>query len=106
MLDGQENHHADGSRLNHRAESLIVVNVGPLGEVAKNPTSLVPFQGAIGVKLVIEDSFVGDDIGANRMRVKIPSVLGDQSIIFFFYGTTPGRVGEGGADGSGHRREQ
>jgi hypothetical protein len=72
----------------------------------KNPTSLVPFQGAIGVKLVIEDSFAGDDIGANRMRDKIPSVIGDQSIIFFFHGTTPERVGEGGADGSGHRRER
>jgi hypothetical protein len=39
---------------------------------------------------VLEDPFTIDDVGANRMREKIPSVVGDQSIIFFFYGTTLG----------------
>jgi hypothetical protein len=68
--------------------------------------SLVPFQGAIGVELVLEDSFADDDVGANRMRDKIPSIIGDQSIIIFFHGTTPGRVGKGDADGNGHRRER
>jgi hypothetical protein len=33
----------DGGRLDDQAESLIVVDAGPLGEAAKNPTSLVPF---------------------------------------------------------------
>jgi hypothetical protein len=51
---------------------------------------------------VLEDSFAGDDVGANRTRDKIPSIVGNQSIIFFLHGTTPGRVGEGGADGGGH----
>jgi hypothetical protein len=51
---------------------------------------------------VLEDPFTGDDIGANRMRDKISSIVDDRSIIFFLYGTTPGRVGEGGADGGGH----
>jgi hypothetical protein len=102
---GQGEHRADGGRLGHRVEGLIVVNAGPLGEAAKNPASLVPFQGAVGVELVLEDPFVGDDVGANRTRDKLPSIVGDQSIIFFFHGTAPGRVSEGGADGGGHRRE-
>jgi hypothetical protein len=72
----------------------------------KNPTSLVPFQGDVGVELMLEDLFAGDDIGANRTRDKILSVFGDQSIIFFYYGTTPGRVGEGDANGGGHWRER
>jgi hypothetical protein len=50
---------------------------------------------------VLEVLFASDDVGVNRMRDKIPSVVGDQSIIFFFHGTVPGRVGEGGADGGG-----
>jgi hypothetical protein len=88
----------NGGRLDNWAESLIVVDVGPLGETVKNPTSLVSSQGAVGVELVLEDLFAGDDVGANRMRDKIPSVVGDQSIIFFLHGTTLGRVGEGGID--------
>jgi hypothetical protein len=64
--------------------------------------NLVPFQGAVRVELVLEDSFAGDNVGANRTRDKIPSIVGNQSIIFFLHGTTPGRVGEGSADGGGH----
>jgi hypothetical protein len=66
--------------------------------------SLVPFQGAVRVELVLEDSFAGDDVGANRMRNKIPSVIGGQSIIFFFHGTTSGWVNEGSTDRGGHWR--
>jgi hypothetical protein len=61
--------------------------------------SLVPFQGAVKVELMLEDPFICDDVGANRTRDKISSVIGDQSIIFFLYGTTPRWVG---ADGGGH----
>jgi hypothetical protein len=39
---------------------------------------------------VLEYPFAGDNVGANRMRDKILSVVDDQSIIFFFHGTTPG----------------
>jgi hypothetical protein len=103
--DGLGEHCADGGRLNHQAEGLIVVDIGLLGEAAKNPASLVPFQDAIGVKLVLEDPFVGDNIGVNMTREKLPSVVGDQSIIFFFHGTTLGWVGKGDANGGGHRRK-
>jgi hypothetical protein len=72
----------------------------------KDPTSLVPLQGAFGVELVLENLFTGDDIEANRTRDKISRFVGDQSIIFFLLGAAPGRVDEGGANGGGHRREQ
>jgi hypothetical protein len=49
-----------------------------LGEAAKDLTSLVLLQGAIGVELVLEDPFAGDNVGSNRMRGKISSVVGDQ----------------------------
>jgi hypothetical protein len=77
-----------------------------LGEATKNPMSLIPFYGAVRVELVFEDPFAGDNIGANTTRDKILSVVGDQSIIFFFHDMTPGWVGEGGVDGDGHRRER
>jgi hypothetical protein len=47
----------DGGRLDNWAESLIVVNTGPLGEAVKNSMSLVPLQGAVRVELVLEDLF-------------------------------------------------
>jgi hypothetical protein len=106
MGDDWQKHHVDGGRLDHWAEGLIVVDTGPLGEVVKDLMSLVPLQGAIRVELMFEDPFAGDDIRANRMRDDIPSVVGDESIIFFLHGTTPGWVDEGNADGGGHQRER
>jgi hypothetical protein len=106
MGDGQRKHRANGNRFDNRAEGLIVIDVGPLGEVAKDPTSLVSFQGAVRVELVLQDPFAGGDVGVNRTRDKIPNVVGDQSVIFFLHGTTPGQVAEGDADGGGHRRER
>jgi hypothetical protein len=41
--DGQGKYCADGGRLDNQAECLIVVDARPLGEAAKNPTSLVLF---------------------------------------------------------------
>jgi hypothetical protein len=66
--------------------------------------SLVLFQGDIGVELVLKEPFGGDDVGANMTRDKIPSVIGDQRIIFFFHGMVLGQVGDVGADRGGHRR--
>jgi hypothetical protein len=54
---------------------------------------------------VLEDPFAGDDVGANMMRYKISSAVGDQNIIFFLRGTARGQVGEGGVDRGGHWRE-
>jgi hypothetical protein len=62
-------------------------------------------EGAIRVERVLEGPFTSDDVGANMTRNKISSVVCDQSIIFFFHGTTLGRVGKGDMDGGGHRRE-
>jgi hypothetical protein len=101
--DGQGEHGADSGRLDHRAEGLIVVDAGSLGEATKGPASLVLLQGTIGVKLVLENPFVSDDIGANGARDKILGVVGDQGSKLFFHGTAPVRIDEGGTDGGGHR---
>jgi hypothetical protein len=42
VRDGQGEHSADHGRLDHRAEGLIVVEAGSLGEVTKDQASLVP----------------------------------------------------------------
>jgi hypothetical protein len=79
-------HGANHGRLDHRAEILIVVDDGLLGEVTKDPASLVPFQRAVEVELVLENPFAGDDVGANRTRNKVPCVVGDQGSKLFFHG--------------------
>jgi hypothetical protein len=68
----------------------------------KNPESLVPFQGAVEIKLVLKNPLVGDDIGAHGARDKIPGVISDQGSKFFFHGTTPIWINNGGVDGGGH----
>jgi hypothetical protein len=71
----------------------------------KDTTKLIPFQRAIRFECVLEDPFVGDDIGTNKARDKIPDVVGDQGSKFFFHGAVLVRIDEGGADGGGHRRQ-
>jgi hypothetical protein len=94
---------ADRGQLDHRAEGLIVVDAGSLGEATKNPASLVSFRGAVGIELVLENPLADDDVGANGVRDKIPGVVGDQGNKFFFHGAAPIWIDEGGADGGGHR---
>jgi hypothetical protein len=63
--------------------------------------SLVPLQRTIGVELVLENPFVGDDVGANGARDKIPGVVGDQGNKLFFHGATSVHIDEGSTDGGG-----
>jgi hypothetical protein len=52
---------------------------------------------------VLENSFVGDDVGTNEARDKILSVVGDQGSKLFLHGTTPIWIDEGDANGGGHQ---
>jgi hypothetical protein len=63
--DGEGEHGVDRGRLDHRAEGLIVVNAGSLGEATMDSANLVPLQRAVRVELVLKNSFTGDDVGAN-----------------------------------------
>jgi hypothetical protein len=73
-----------------------------LGEATKDSACLVPFQRAIGVELVLEDPFTGDNVGANRARDKISSIVGDQGSKLFFDGAMSVRINKGGVDRAGH----
>jgi hypothetical protein len=103
--DGQVEHGVDRGRLDHRDKGLIVVDAGSLGEVVKDPASLVPFQRAIRVELVLENPFASDDVGANMVREKIPGVFGNQGSKFFFHGVLLVWIDEGDVDGGGHRQQ-
>jgi hypothetical protein len=59
----QSRNSLDGTRLDHRAEGLIIALPSTLGEAPQDPTSLVPIQGAIRRQLVLEDIFPSDHIG-------------------------------------------
>jgi hypothetical protein len=104
MGEGQEEHDADQGQFDHRAEGLIIVDARSLGEAAKNPVSLVPFQRVVGIKPVLENPLVSDDVGANRARDKIPGVVDDQGSELFFHGAAPIQIDEGNMDRGGHRR--
>jgi hypothetical protein len=68
-----------------------------------NPTSLAPVQGTVTIELVLENPLVGDDIGANGARDKIPGVVGDQGSKLILHGAAPVRIDKGGAEGGGYR---
>jgi hypothetical protein len=100
--DDRGEHGANYGRLDHRAKGLIVVDTVSLGEAVRNPVSLVPFQGATGIKLVLKNALAGDDIGANGAKDKILGIVGHQGSKLFFHGMAPIRIDEGSVDG-GHR---
>jgi hypothetical protein len=77
----------DGGRLDNRAESLIIVDAGSLGEATKNPVSLVPSELNLCLKIHLPVMTLEP---TGRRTDKNPSVVGDQSIIFFLHGTVPG----------------
>jgi hypothetical protein len=66
MGDNSGEYRAHGGRFHNWAESLIVVDSGALSEPSKDSTSLVAIEGPVSAKLVREDPFAGDDIGALR----------------------------------------
>jgi hypothetical protein len=66
MGDSSGEHRAHDGRFHNRAESLIVVDSGTLSETPKDPASLVAIKGSVSAKLVREDPFAGDDVGALR----------------------------------------
>jgi hypothetical protein len=52
--------------------------------------SLIPVQRAIGLKLVLEDPLVGDDIAPRRPRNQVPRVVGLQGLILLHSTTLVG----------------
>jgi hypothetical protein len=92
----------DCDRLDHRTEGLIVIDARSLGEAAKDPVSLVPFQRVVRVELVLENPFVDDGVGANGARDKISGVVGDQGNKFFFHDAVSVQIDEGSVDGGAY----
>ena len=101
----QEEHRADSSGLHHRTERLSEVNTRPLGKATKNPACLVPLKGAIELKLVLENPLASDDVGLRRSRHEVPSVILQESTVFFFHSRSPIGVSESATKGLGHCRE-
>jgi hypothetical protein len=93
----------DHGRLDNWTEGLIIVDVGSLGKVVKYPMSLVSFQRAVGVELVLKNPFVGDDARANGVMDKTTVVVGDQGSKFFFHDAVIVWIDESITDGGGHR---
>jgi hypothetical protein len=99
MGDSSGEHRAHGGRFHKWVESLIVVNSGALSENPKGPTSLVAIKGPVSTKLVREDPFTGDDVGALRYWNKVPGPITHQGPVLILHSRAPIAIGEGSADG-------
>ena len=61
--ESQGEHRANSSKLHHGTKYLIKVHTRPLGKATENPARLVPLEGAIRLKLMLEDPLASDDVG-------------------------------------------
>jgi hypothetical protein len=103
MGDSSGEHRAHGGQFHNRAESLIVVDSGALSETPKDPASLVAIEGPVSAKLVREDPFAGDDVGALRSWNKVPCPITHQGLVLILHSHAPIGIGEGSADGERDR---
>jgi hypothetical protein len=55
----------NGGELDNKTKGLVVVHSGALSETPKDPTILVPIQGAVRLEFVAKDPLDGDHISAN-----------------------------------------
>lgn len=93
-------------KADHRADSLVEVNVGPLCEAAQNPTSFIPLQSPISLKLVFEDPLAKDHISPMWAWDKVSSVVLQEGSVFLLHSGPPIRIGKGTTKGLVHRRER
>jgi hypothetical protein len=66
---------------------------------------LVPLEGAIGLKFVLEDPLPNDNIGPGRTGHQIPGVVLQESTVFF-HSRSPIGVSKSATEGLRHRRER
>jgi hypothetical protein len=101
--EGKGEDDANSGELDDGVEGLIVVHSGALGEAPKDPVGLVAVEGAIRSHLVAKEPLASDHIGAGWMWHQVLGVVGQQGRVLLFHGSTPVRVGEGGANRAGDR---
>jgi hypothetical protein len=94
--EGEGKDGANGGELDDRAEGLVIVHSGALGEAPKDPAGLVAVEGAVRGQLVAKEPLVGDHIGARRTWHQVPGVVVQQGPRTPPW---PVRVSEGGANG-------
>jgi hypothetical protein len=101
--EGEGEDRANSGELDDGAEGLVVVHSGALGEAPKDPTGLVVVEGAVRGQLVVKKPLAGDHVGAWWTRHQVPGVVGHEGRVLLLHSTTLMWVGEGSANGGGHR---
>lgn len=85
----------DHGRLDNQAECLIVVDAFLLGEVADNPTCLMPSEGAVGVELMFEKPCASDNVCTRQSRYEAPSTVVDQCLVLVRHRSALIRISKG-----------
>jgi hypothetical protein len=99
MGDSSGEHCVYNGQFHNRAKSLLVVDSGALSETPKDPASLVAIKGPVSVKLVCEDPFASDDVGALRSWNKVTCPITHQGPVPILHSRAPIGIGEGSMDG-------
>jgi hypothetical protein len=87
--EGEGEDDSNGGELDNRAEGLVIVHSGALGEAPKDPMGLVAVEGAIRGQLVAKEPLAGDHVGAWWTRHQIPGVVGQQGRVLLLHSATP-----------------
>jgi hypothetical protein len=103
MGDSSGEHRAHSGRFHNRAKSLVVVDSGALSKTPKDLANLVAIEGPVIAKLVREDPFARDDVGALRLLNKVPCLITHQGPVLILYSHAPIGIGEDSADGGWDR---
>lgn len=84
---GEGQHGADGGGLDDRREGLAIVDVVALPEAAHDPACLVTLKGSVGLVLVLEHPFAGDEVVVGGgARHQLQGAVADEGVDLVAHG--------------------
>jgi hypothetical protein len=92
--DNHRKQDANGGWLDNRTETILIVNTITLFEPLSHQTSFVTINSAIGLPFDLIHPFAVNNIPAMRARHKTPSIVSEQSRVFFIHSKLPLRIRE------------
>lgn len=95
MRKSKSENNPNSSRLDNRAESLMIVNTGTLIESLCNQPGFIAINTTIRSPLNSKDPLAPNDILNGLAGNKFPGSIAGESIKFFTHGSFPFGIGEG-----------
>ena len=102
-IEGNAKHSMDGDEIYHWTESFVKVNAQLLVKAFSNKTSFIACNRVVGILFDVKHPFVAYYILLQSQGNQRPSIVSDESIIFFLHRLNPLGILESLGDSAGFK---